>query len=152
MGESSIHIEAPAEKLYEMVSDVTRMGEWSPENLGGDWIDGATAAAVGVRFKGRNKRKQRWTTTCRITAADPGREFAFEVGGGDTVWRYRFEPDGSGTKVTESYEIVKPPGAFMRFLTKIGTGVSWADRPAQLQESMDQTLERLKAVAEAPAP
>ena len=40
-------IDAPAEKLWAMVSDVTRMGEWSPENVGGNWLGGATGPKPG---------------------------------------------------------------------------------------------------------
>jgi len=50
-------VRASAEMVYDRISDVTRMGEWSPENQGGEWLDGATGAAVGARFRSRNKRK-----------------------------------------------------------------------------------------------
>ena len=48
MIEESIDIEAPPERLYPMVSDLSRMGEWSPENRGGKWVGGATGAAALV--------------------------------------------------------------------------------------------------------
>lgn len=148
MGEAKVHIEATPETVYAMVADITRMGEWSPENLGGEWLDGATGPATGARFKGKNKRKAGWTTKCTITAADPGREFAFDVGKGETKWRYRFEPSGGGTDVVESFEIVKEPGVIGRFLTKLGTGLPWSEREADMQRGMEQTLASLKAAAE----
>ena len=148
MGESKIHIDASPTTVYAMVADVTRMGEWSPENLGGEWMDGATGPTVGARFKGKNERKAGWTTKCTITAADPGREFAFDVGKGETTWRYRFEPSGSGTDVTESFEIVKEPGAIAKFFTKMGTGLPWSEREADMQRGMEQTLANLRAAAE----
>jgi uncharacterized protein YndB with AHSA1/START domain len=131
-----------------MVTDITRMGEWSPENTGGAWLDGATGAAIGARFKGTNKRKSGWSTKCTVTAADPGHEFAFTVGKGDTKWRYRFEPSSGGTDVIESFEIVKPPGALGRFFTKVGTGLPWSDREADMVRGMEQTLANLKKAAE----
>ena len=47
-------INASPETVFAMVSDLTRMGEWSPENQGGQWVKGATGPAVGAQFKGRN--------------------------------------------------------------------------------------------------
>src|SRR5438067_13595274 len=94
-GEAKVHIDAPPESVYALVSDVTRMGEWSPECYAADWVDGATGPAVGAKFKGRNKQGfMRWSTTPEVIAADPGREFAFKTR--ETTWRYQFEPAGTG--------------------------------------------------------
>ncbi len=144
-------VAAPAEAVYDLVADVTRMGEWSPENRGGEWLDGATGPAVGARFKGRNKRRAAWSTTCVVTEAERGRAFAFDVGGPkrvDTRWRYTFTPTDGGCEVTESFEIVTVPGRAARLLTKPSTGVSWDDRPEQMRQSMEVTLERLATAAE----
>jgi uncharacterized protein YndB with AHSA1/START domain len=148
MSEAAIHIDAEPATVYELVADVTRMGEWSPETVSAEWLDGATGAAVGARFKGKNKRKMSWSTTCTVVAADPGREFTFDVGKGETRWRYRFEPAGGGTDVTESCEVVKEPGAFGKLLTRLGTGVRWDDREADLVKGMEQTLANVKQAAE----
>jgi hypothetical protein len=134
-----------------MVADVTRMGEWSPENQGGNWIDGATGPAVGARFRGHNRRRlARWSTTCEVVASEPGREFAFLVGGTaapETLWRYRFEPVDRGTEVTESFELVRPISRFMRLMTRLAIGVK--DREADMEQNMRATLDRLKTAAEA---
>jgi len=145
----SIDISAPREQVWAMVSDVTRIGEWSPEAVAGEWLDGATGPAVGARFKGRSKRRGSWSTTCTVTAATPGREFAFSVGKGETTWRYDLSPVDGGSRVTESFEIVKVPGPIGRWSTKLGTGVAWEDREADLVLGMRETLRRLKAAAEA---
>lgn len=154
-GEVSTHIDAPSDRVWRLVSDVTRMGEWSPVCYRCEWIDGATGPAVGARFKGHNRQGlARWSTTCEVTASEPGRVFEFRTVDGTfaigfreremTRWRYELEPDGIGTKVTESYELVAfppllRPGAF--FLRR-------QDR----EGGMRTTLERLKAEAEGPAP
>src|SRR5437764_5635487 len=140
MPSESILILAPADAVWDMVADVTRIGEWSPETVGAEWLGGATGAVVGARFKGRNKRRAAWTTTCTVTAATPGREFAFTVGKGETTWRYDLAPVDGGCRVTESFEIVTVPGAFGRWSTKLGTGVAWADREADLVSGMRETL------------
>ena len=149
MPSTSIVIAAPPEKIWDMVSDVTRVGEWSPETVSAEWIDGATGPVVGARFKGHNKRKVPWTTKCTVIAADRGRRFAFEVGKGGTRWSYDLAPSGDGCEVTESYELLKYPGAFERSSYKLSTGVPWAERETDLVHGMEETLRRLKAAAEA---
>ena len=149
--EASITIRATAQDLWLMVSDVTRMGQWSPEAEGAEWLDGATGPAVGARFKGHNRRgKAKWSTTCQVTASEPGRRFAFSVGRPDrptTRWSYSFEPaDDGATTTTESFELVKHLGFGSRLVTRLTTGVR--DREADLKEGMVTTLERLKAAAE----
>jgi uncharacterized protein YndB with AHSA1/START domain len=149
-GEASVRIEAPPEKVYEAVTDVTRMGEWSPETRSAEWVGGATGPEVGARFKGRNANKlARWSTTPRVVTADPGREFAFVttwLGKDNTRWSYELEPDGSGTRVTESFEtLVDVPWYFVaseRWLMRI------KDRKADLEANMATTLERLKTAVE----
>jgi uncharacterized protein YndB with AHSA1/START domain len=147
-GETRIHIDAAPEEVYAMVADVTRMGEWSPECYRCQWIEGATGPAVGARFRGYSKsRFLRWSRTVVVTAADPGREFAFTtltdfINADSTNWRYRFEPENGGTAVTESYEVTKTPRLIIRVISAI------AGRPHEMVPHMNQTLARLKAVAE----
>jgi hypothetical protein len=138
-------------RIYGLVADLTRMGEWSPECERVEWADGTTVAAEGARFVGHNRggpfRLMRWSRRGRVLAADPGREFAFvtEEGGREsTLWRYRFEPVEEGTRVTESYEVRWIP-AWARILD-VPT-----NRHRELREAMGHTLEQLKAAAEAPA-
>ena len=154
-GEARLHVNVPPEKLYAMISDVTRMGEWSPETVQCRWLDGATGPAVGARFKGSNRRGLvRWSTKPRVVAADPGREFAFVVDLAVfqremTTWRYRFEPaaDG-GTDVTESFEMMNDLPWYIAFGER-RMGIK--DRKADLEAGMQRTLERIKAVAEGSA-
>jgi hypothetical protein len=82
-GQATVHINASPEKGYEVVTDVRRMGEWSPECRRCEWLDGATGPTVGARFKGSNRNGiVRWSTKPRVLVADEGREFAFA-----TDWR-----------------------------------------------------------------
>jgi uncharacterized protein YndB with AHSA1/START domain len=150
-GQATIVIAAPPDAVWALVTDVTRTGEWSPENTGAVWLDGATGPAVGARFKGSNRRgRTKWATTCQVTVADPGREFEFVTGRAEkpeTRWRYQLEPEGDGaTRVTESFELVKPLGAVSNLLTRVTTGVR--DRRADLEENVRTSLSRLKETAE----
>jgi hypothetical protein len=146
-GQARIHISAPPEKLYDLVSDVTRMGQWSPETVKCEWLDEATGPVVGARFKGTNRRGiLRWSTKPKVVAADRPREFSFATP--DTRWTYRFESatDG-GSEASESFEMLKDVPWYVtvseRYLMRV------ADRKADLEAAMQQTLERIKAAAEA---
>jgi uncharacterized protein YndB with AHSA1/START domain len=146
--EVSRTIDAPPERLYEMISDLPRMGEWSPENTGGKWVKGATGPAVGARFKGRNRKNwQRWSTDVTVVVADPGKEFAFDVTAGPVKvarWGYRLEPAGDATKVTEYWEDNRNPLAAK--LTGLLVGVP--DRAVHNRNGMELTLERLAAAVD----
>ena len=109
----SILIARSPEVLYEMISDVTRMGEWSPVCTACWWDDGA-GPRVGAWFTGRNQTPERtWDTRSEVVAAEPGREFAFVVGGNRVRWGYTFTPVDGGTRVTESWDFL--PGGIAAF-------------------------------------
>jgi uncharacterized membrane protein len=146
---AEVVVDAPAEKIYGLVSELTRMGEWSPECQRVEWENGATGPAVGARFVGHNRggplNLMKWSRHGRVLAADPGREFTFitEEGGREgTTWRYRFEPTDDGrTRVTESYEVTWIP--------------TWArivdvptNRHRELVQAMQHTLGQLKQACE----
>jgi hypothetical protein len=147
----SAHMEAPPDVVYELVADVTRMPEFSPEIRRCTWLDGATGPAVGARFSAVNKvqRGPGWTNKPIVTVAEPGRAFAFvrtEKFAGTVGWTYRFEPEGAGTKVTESYEVTQPITPIGWFV--IGGLFGRKDRRADLRAGMEQTLERMRTTAE----
>jgi uncharacterized protein YndB with AHSA1/START domain len=152
-GEASVRIDAPPEKVYDVVTDVSRMGEWSPECHHCEWLDGATGPTVGARFKGSNKNGVfRWSTKPRVLVADEGREFAFatDLRGKDlTKWTYRFDPDGDGTKVTESFEMMNDVPGMINFFEKYFMRIK--DRRANLIANMEETLGRIKTAVEGSA-
>jgi uncharacterized protein YndB with AHSA1/START domain len=146
----TVHIDAPPEQVWDLVSDVTKIGRYSPETFEAEWIDGATGPAVGARFKGHVKRNGKgpiYWTTCTVVACEPGREFAFGVGNGGeplNVWRYVLEPVDGGTDVTESFAL-----ADRTWLRLYWTLLGWA-RGRTNREGMRTTLERMKAEVERP--
>jgi Polyketide cyclase / dehydrase and lipid transport len=139
---------APAQRVWELVSDVRNTGRFSPETFDAEWLDGATGPAIGARFRGHVKRNEIgpvYWTTCRVTACEPGREFGFEVLVGNRAvnnWHYEFMPTEHGTDVTESFWIPVPKvlraTAFLGFLRK-----------RRNLRDMRTTLERIKDVVEA---
>ncbi len=140
-------IEAPAGVLYALVSDVTRTGEWSPENVGGRWLDGAAGPVVGARFRGANRRGwRRWSTTCTVVVAEPGRTFAFDVrvaGIRTSRWSYAFLPAGDRTEVTESWSDHRP--SWLAGVAGAIMGIS--DLRAHNEQNIRTTLANLEAVA-----
>lgn len=150
-GEASEHIEASPEVIYDLVTDVSRMGDWSPECVQGEWLEGTAAPAVGARFMGRNRHGfARWSNKPRVTAADRGREFSFVVpdplGHDTTRWTYRFEPVATGTEVTETFELLRDLPLYLRLSDRWFMGVQ--DRKADLESNMRATLQALKTEAE----
>ena len=149
----TVHMDAPADRIWELVSDVTQIGRYSPETIGAEWVPPATGPAVGARFRGHVKRNGRgptYWTQCEVIASEPGREFAFGVGSPGkpplNVWRYCLEPAAGGsTDVTESFEL-RPTWWLRLYWTLLG----WA-RGKTNREGMRQTLERIKAQVERPA-
>ena len=149
----SIEIAAPPGLVYDLVSDITTMGRWSPECYRTAWLGGATKAVPGARFKGWNRTKvwgipARWSTTSTIRQADPARAFSFDTGLSGARWTYRFTPtaDGTGCTVTETREEIDA-GLAVKLASLPLQGV----RHPQLVEGMRVTLQRLKAAAEAAA-
>jgi hypothetical protein len=145
------HIDAAPEDVYDIVADVTRTPELSPEVAHCEWIGGATGPVVGARFRARNSvgRGPDWHNKPVVTVADRGRQFVFERTepfAGTVQWGYRFEPERGGTRVTEWYRVTRNLTIVGWFV--IGGIYGLKDRAADLRRGMVQTLERLAAIAE----
>jgi uncharacterized protein YndB with AHSA1/START domain len=142
-------IAAPADHVWKLVSDLTRMGEWSPENTGGKWTHGATGPAVGARFKGTNANgRKRRSISAVVTRCDPGvcLEFAVSAAGLSIArWTYDLEPAGSGCRVTETFTDAR--GRIAKAFGGPASGVT--DRPNHNRAGMEHTLANLATVAEA---
>lgn len=143
----TIDVASTPERLYAMVSDLTRMGEWSPENQGGAWLDAAAEPKPGTRFRGRNRNgKRTWKSLVTVVDADPGERFSFRSSIGPvriSDWSYTFDAVPDGCRVTESWVDLRP--GWFRPIAAFVTGVS--DRPRHNRHGMEQTLERLSAAA-----
>lgn len=148
---ASIIIADRPDVLYDMVSDVTRTGEWSPICRACWWEDGG-GARVGAWFGGRNEVPGRiWETRSIVTAADRGREFAFVVGGSLVRWGYAFAPAGEGTTLTESWEFLPDGVALFRERYGPDAEAQIADRSQAAHDGIPETLAAIKRIAEAVA-
>ena len=143
---ASIDIEAPPSAVYDLLSDVTRMGEWSPECHRCEWLD--VPNQVGSRFRGHNKSgPARWSTTAKVLAADPPSTFAFATFYRDRVstrWTYDLEDRGGRTRLTESFASEMTP-----WFIALAERLFVRDRQQQLEAGIATTLAALKAAAEA---
>lgn len=141
-------MDAPADRVWGLVSDITRMGDWSPEAVEHEWLDGADGPAVGARFRGRNRKgRHRWSTIGEVVECEPGRSFAFEVtsiGLPVARWGYSIEPLGEDRcRVTETW--IERRGLVITVLGRIATGT--ADRAERNRQTMGETLDALAAEA-----
>jgi len=146
--EATVTIEAPARAVWAVVSDVTRVGEWSGECRGCDWVGGANAAVVGAQFRGRNRRGvARWSRLNQIFRSDPPNELVWRtmpagVYPDSVEWTLRLTEEDGKTTVTESFHVVRLPKAM-----EIGIGLFM---PQHLDRSKDLAadLGRLKGLVE----
>jgi len=147
--QESIIVEASAEMIYDLVSDITRTGEWSPVCTSCWWDAEAEAGQVGAWFTGRNVLPHRtWETRSEVVAAEPGREFAWIVGGSFVRWGFSLAPAETGTTLTESWEFL--PGGIAMFEEKFGdeAHVQITDRTQQALDGIPKTLAAIKRIAE----
>jgi hypothetical protein len=145
----SITVARSPDDLYDMISDVTRMGEWSPVCTACWWDDGDGPRA-GAWFTGRNELPERtWETRSKVVAADRGREFAFAVRGSWAYWGYTFRPVEAGTELTESWEFL--PDGIAGFHERYGddADAQIAIRAEAARRGIPATLAAIKKAAEA---
>ncbi len=141
----TVDVAAPPQVVYDLIADLARMGEWSPECVGGAWL--TDERGPGARFKGRNRRGlARWSTIAEVLVADRPRELSFATLHRElpaTRWTYHLVPVGDGTRLTESFEAVRTPvliGLAERYVLR--------SRQQQLEAGIEHTLAAIKAVAE----
>jgi len=144
--EVSIDIQASPEAVYDLVSDLPRMGEWSPENIGGEWQDGGSGK-VGDRYIGHNRTAERaWSVPVMVTQAERGRCFAFVTRpdeGPYVRWTYHLEPSEAGTRMTEIWDVEQLPPAMQN-----ATPEQLEARARYTEDMLINTLAAIKATAE----
>lgn len=141
-------IAASPEVVFAAISDITRMGEWSPETQRAEWKDGASEAAIGVQFTGHNRNGDKeWSIDAEIVEFVPGERFFFDCNSRGYVfskWGYTVEPTNGGCRVTEYSQDLRPEAALERSAQISGV----TDRNSHNRAGMERTLERLAAALE----
>jgi uncharacterized protein YndB with AHSA1/START domain len=147
--EVTVSMAATPAAVWALLTDVTRIGELSPETFEAEWLGGATGPVPGAKFRGHVKRNGRgptYWTVCRVDAAVPEREFVFTVLAGSrpvNTWGYRITPTATGCDVTEFFRLADHP------LTRLYWALAGRWRGRTNLEGMRRTLERARAVVEA---
>jgi hypothetical protein len=145
----SIVINRSPEEVYDMVSDVTRMGEWSPVCKACWWEEG-DGPSVGAIFVGRNETPERtWEMKNKVVAAERGKEFAWEVQGTHARWGYSFAPADAGAAVTEWWELPAEGIAFFQDMFGPDADAQISVREENAISGMKETLAAIKKAAEA---
>jgi ligand-binding SRPBCC domain-containing protein len=150
--EAKITVKAPAEAVWSVISDVTRVGEWSGECRVCQWVGDSADPVPGARFRGGNRRGwMRWTRLNQIDLTDAPKEMVWHTVSGwiyrdSTEWRVSLRPAADGTEVTESFRILRLSRPMETLLELF--------QPAHRDRSKDlaDDLARLKKVVEATAP
>ena len=147
--EDRIEIAAPPARVWALVSDVCRMPEWSPQVTSTRLRKGFERCEVGAEFTNLNHEGElEWTTHAEITRYDAERAIAFRVAENWVVWSFLLEPAEDGTVLTQRRET--PDGIS-------DLSLEWTDAfmggqaafTETMRAGMRQTLERIKAAAEA---
>jgi hemerythrin-like domain-containing protein/uncharacterized protein YndB with AHSA1/START domain len=150
-GTASVHASAPPDAVWQVLTDVTRVGQWSHECHTATWTDGSAHAAVGARFRGSNRAgPARWSRPCTIYLCNAPSEFGYRTQGGrlmrdSTEWYFALQPEDTGTRITQRYRI--------RSLAAWADRLGWLIIPAHhdRRAALERDLERLAAIADSGA-
>lgn len=146
---AKIEIAAPPERVYELITDLANLGAWNAECEKARWVGAVKEPRRGAKFSGSNRNGvRRWSTQCTVTAAEPGRTFAYHVRAGGVldvaVWRFDLTPTEDGCLVEQKTWDTR--GGFMRAIGNVVTNVK--DRATHNAANMRRSLEGLKQAAE----
>jgi uncharacterized protein YndB with AHSA1/START domain len=147
-GQVQLHVDAPADRVWALLANLERMGEWSPECYRVEWEGGARSPATpGARFRGWNRYdRMKWSVACQVKTAVPEKELSFStlVRGKEMVtWSYRMEPADGGVDLTESFDV-----QWLPLSARIAEDFLMRDRDRRREEAMRTTLERIKDIVE----
>lgn len=146
----SVHVDASPEAVYDLVSDQTRVGEWSPVCKAVAWDDPARAGEVGATFTGHNETADRsWSTTSTVIAADRPHRFAWTVGDGLVHWSFDLAPDDGGTLLTESWELAEAGERVFRERYGDRADAEIDDRARAAVSGVPASLQAIKQIVEA---
>jgi uncharacterized protein YndB with AHSA1/START domain len=143
--QAQVDIDAPASKVWALVSDFGRMPQWSPQCR---WMKALGPLRPGTRTLNLNRRNRLfWPTTCTVVEVIPEKRLAFRVNTNRTIWSYELEPHGEGTRLIESRHAENGVTAFSNLsVNALFGGTENFER--ELVEGMNTSLAKIKAAAE----
>ncbi len=143
--QTHVDINAPVAKVWEMISDLRRMPEWSPQCR---WMKPFGPVRQGTRTLNLNRRNRMfWPTTCTVVEVVPDQKLAFRVDTNNTIWSYELESNGEGTRLIESRHAENGVTAFSKLSVKALFGGT-DNFESELLDGMNASLARIKTAAE----
>jgi len=143
--QAEIEINAPVSKVWGLISDLSKMPQWSPQCR---LMKALGPVRPGTRTVNLNRRKSLfWPTTSTITEVIPDRKLAFRVNSNNTLWSYELEPTATGTRVVESRHAENGVKAISTILVNAVLG-GVPDFEREMVDGMNDSLARIKAAAE----
>ncbi len=143
--QAQVDINAPASKVWALISDIRRMPEWSPQCR---WMRPFGPLRAGTRTLNLNRRNRLfWPTTCTVVEVIPEKKLAFRVDTNRTIWSYELESNGQGTRVIESRHAENGVTAFSNLSVNALLGGT-TNFERELVEGMNASLDKIKAAAE----
>ncbi|OZG26303.1 polyketide cyclase [Williamsia sp. 1138] len=142
--EASTEIKASPEKVWELVSDLKRMGEWSPQ-CRKVVVRGGGPVTLGTKTVNVNKRGLLvWPTTAKVVRFEPNKEIAYRITENGSIWSFTITPTDAGVKLTERREAPNNTKKVSQVLINVAMG---GEKPfdAELVDGMNQTLSKIKA-------
>ena len=143
MPSQQVTINAPAEKVFNYVADVSKHGEWGnpgqklqvEKTSAGPVGQGSTFKSTGQQFGTQND-------AVTITEYKPNERVVYESQGKAGLLRHSFDvtPAGSGVQLTKGTEVVKPGFPFVIFAPIVKAFV--------MPGAIKSDLERIKAKLE----
>jgi len=154
----TVLVDAPPGRVWDLVTDIGRTGEWSPVCTTCTWDTPPdperkpAGPRVGDRFTGQNQTPDRtWETHSTVVSAEHARSFAWEVGNGWVRWGYHLAGVGAGTELTETWEFTDAGLAMFEQRYGADAEAQIRDRAEQARTGIPATLAALKRLAEADA-
>ncbi|MGA3255016.1 MAG: SRPBCC family protein [Mycobacterium sp.] len=143
--QAQVDINAPASKVWALISDFRRMPQWSQQCR---WMRPFGPLRPGTRTLNLNRRNRMfWTTTCTVVEVIPEKKLSFCVNTNRTIWSYELEPSGQGTRVIESRHAENGVAPFSNLsVNALFGGTTNFER--ELVGGMNSSLARIKAAAE----
>jgi uncharacterized protein YndB with AHSA1/START domain len=142
--EASTHIKATPEQVWAVVSDLKRMGEWSPQ-CRKVVVRGGGPVTLGTKTVNVNKRGLLvWPTTAKVVRFEPNKEIAYRINENNSIWSFTINPTEDGVELTERREAPQGTSKVSQVLINVAMG---GEKPfdAELEDGMAQTLSKIKA-------
>jgi len=132
-------------RMWDLITDVARIGDWSPECVAAEWLDGS-APERGGRFEGHNVYGGGFTATVTCVVTESARPAVFEWVVLDpselpehpgSIWRYELAQGDTPGQTRVLHTFVHGPGV---------TGLSEGMRtnPERAGEVLQGRLDQLR--------